>query len=69
MKMFNIVFASIALVIVGVHGSCLILDYLGVGYLSIIPAIGLGVYSRRIVEKIFGYTIHQAIDEDLDEKK
>lgn len=68
MKVFNLVFGSLALVIVGVHGSILILNYLEVPYLSIIPAIFFGLKSRSIVEKIFGYTLDHAIKEDSDEK-
>jgi hypothetical protein len=69
MKLFNIMFGSLALVVVGVHASCLVTDYFGVRFLSIIPAIALGIYSRRIVEKIFGYTLEQAVKEDSNEQK
>lgn len=68
MKVFNIVFGSIALVILGVHGGCLLSNYLEVPPLAIIPAIALGLYSRRIVEKFFGYTLDQAVKETSDEK-
>lgn len=38
------------------------------GYVIIGPALFVGMYSRKIVEKVMGYTVAQAYSGNYDEK-
>lgn len=67
MKAFNIILSSFALAIIGAFLLCFIGDQLlgdDAKYIVAPMAFCLGLFSRRIVEKIYGYTLLEAIQSE-----
>lgn len=71
LKVFNLVFLSIGLALVSVQGLCMLGDALlgpSAQYVVLVPALLIGMNARKITEKILGYTLKQAQDEDSHEE-
>ena len=71
MKAFNLTFLSLGFTFVSVYGIC----YLGeltfgedAKYFVILPALLIGMNTRKIMEKILGYTMEQAMKEGSNGK-
>lgn len=64
MKVFNLMVLTYAVAIIGTAVICETSKaFFGptVGMFAIVPAFFLGLYSRRLVEKILGYTLIDAM--------
>lgn len=72
MKAFNLVFMSLGFAMVSVWGLCILGDVLlgdSAKYVIVVPALLIGMNARKIVQKIVGYTLEEALKEDSNEER
>lgn len=71
MKLFNLTFLSLGFALLTVYGICYVGE-LALGddakFVVIVPALLIGMNARKIMQKILGYTVEDALKGDQDDE-
>ena len=72
MKAFNLTFLALGFALLSVFGICYVAEYLfgeSAKFVVIVPALLIGMNSRKIMEKILGYTLLEALKGDSNDEQ